>query len=64
MGSCGPDEPGLRAAVEAQEGGKHGGGAKLTLFGASLIARYRKIERLVGDATHKELLALSAEIGP
>ena len=52
------------AVVEAQEDGKHGGGAKLTLFGASLIARYRKIERLVGDATHKELLALSAEIGP
>ena len=32
-------------AVERQTGGKNGGGAMLTPFGLSLVARYRKIER-------------------
>ena len=31
-----------RAAVERQRGGKNGGGAMLTPFGLSLVARYRK----------------------
>src|SRR6516165_422197 len=47
-----------RPAVQPREGGKHGGGATLTPFGVSLVARYRKIERLVGSAVHKEMLAL------
>ena len=34
-----------QAAVERQTGGKNGGGAVLTPFGISLVARYRKIER-------------------
>jgi molybdate transport system regulatory protein len=51
-----------RAAVERQVGGKNGGGAMLTPFGASLIARYRKIEGSVGRAVRKELRALRAEI--
>jgi N-terminal domain of molybdenum-binding protein len=34
-----------QAAVERQTGGKNGGGAVLTPFGRSLVARYRKIER-------------------
>src|SRR4051794_9196124 len=34
-----------RAAVEPQAGGKNGGGAMLTKFGATLVARYRRIER-------------------
>src|SRR5256714_6074774 len=34
-----------QAAVERQAGGKNGGGAVLTPFGLSLVARYRKIER-------------------
>jgi molybdate transport system regulatory protein len=52
-----------RPAVATQEGGKHGGGAKLTPFGLSLIARYRKIERSVKSAVRRELLALRADIG-
>ena len=52
-----------RDAVERQAGGKNGGGAILTPFGLSLIARYRKIERSVESAAHKELLALRADMG-
>jgi molybdate transport system regulatory protein len=52
-----------RAAVETQAGGRHGGGAKLTPFGVSLVARYRKIEWSVETAVHKELLALRADLG-
>jgi molybdate transport system regulatory protein len=50
-----------RTAVQRWEGGKGGGGAMLTPFGVSLVARYRKIERLVETAVHKELLALRAD---
>ena len=52
-----------RAAVERQKGGKDGGGANLTSFGLSLVARYRKIEHSVEGAARKELLALLADIG-
>ncbi len=52
-----------RAAVERQAGGKNGGGAVLTPFGVSLIARYRKIERAAADAARNELAALRADIG-
>jgi len=52
-----------RAAVERHAGGKNGGGAMLTPFGLSLIARYRKIERSAESAARKELLALRTEIG-
>ena len=52
-----------QAAVERQTGGKNGGGATLTPFGASLVARYRKIERDATNAARKELEALRAEIG-
>jgi molybdate transport system regulatory protein len=52
-----------RAAVERQVGGKNGGGAILTPFGLSLVARYRKIERSAESAAHKELLALRADMG-
>jgi len=50
-----------RTAVERWEGGKNGGVAMLTPFGLSLVARYRKIERLVGAAVHNDLLALRAD---
>ena len=53
-----------RAVVETQEGGKHGGGAVLTPFGLSLVARYRKIQRSVQSAVRKELLALQADLSP
>ena len=51
-----------QAAVERQTGGKNGGGATLTPFGATLVARYRKIERDAASAARKELAALRAEI--
>lgn len=50
-------------AVERQTGGKNGGGAILTPFGMSLVARYRKIERAATGAVRKELLALQSDIG-
>jgi molybdate transport system regulatory protein len=52
-----------REAVERQVGGRNGGGAILTPFGLSLVARYRKIERSVESAARKELFALRADIG-
>ena len=52
-----------QAAVERQTGGKNGGGAALTPFGTSLVARYRKIERDAAKAVRKELQALRSEIG-
>ncbi len=52
-----------RPAVERQTGGKNGGGAALTPFGVSLVARYRKIERDAAGAARKELAALRSDIG-
>ena len=52
-----------QAAVARQTGGKNGGGAVLTPFGTSLIARYRKIERDAARAVRKELAALQSDIG-
>jgi molybdate transport system regulatory protein len=52
-----------RAAVERHAGGRNGGGAMLTPFGLSLVARYRKIQRSAESAARKELLALRADIG-
>jgi molybdate transport system regulatory protein len=51
-----------RAAVARQTGGKNGGGAILTPFGKSLVARYRKIERDAASAVRKELQALRTDI--
>ena len=52
-----------QAAVERQTGGRNGGGAVLTPFGISLVARYRKIERDAASAARKELQALRSDIG-
>src|SRR5580658_11287000 len=52
-----------RAAVERQTGGRNGGGAILTPFGTSLVARYRRIERTAASAVRKELAALRTDIG-
>jgi molybdate transport system regulatory protein len=52
-----------QAAVERRTGGKTGGGAVLTPFGISLVARYRKIERDAAIAVRKELQALQTDIG-
>src|SRR3984957_7597903 len=51
------------AAVARQTGGKNGGGAILTPFRVSLVARYRKIERAAASAVRKELIALRTDIG-
>jgi molybdate transport system regulatory protein len=51
-----------QAAVERQTGGKNGGGAVLTPFGLSLVARYRKIERTAANAVRKELMELRADL--
>src|ERR1700739_861914 len=52
-----------QAAVDRQTGGENGGGAALTPFGESLVARYRKIERDAASAARKELAALKSDIG-
>ena len=52
-----------QAAVQRQTGGKKGGGAVLTPFGMSLVARYRKIERAAMTAVRRELQALRTDIG-
>jgi molybdate transport system regulatory protein len=51
-----------QAAVDRQAGGKNGGGAMLTAFGESLVARYRRIERQAASAVKKELAALRSDI--
>lgn len=50
-----------RPVVTSQAGGKHGGGAQLTEFGAELIRRYRRVEQLTADAAQTELEALAAQ---
>ena len=52
-----------QAAVERQTGGRNGGGALLTPFGTSLVARYRRIERTAASAVRKDLQALRTDIG-
>lgn len=39
-----------RPVVEAQTGGRAGGGARLSDLGADIVARYRAIERAAGEA--------------
>jgi molybdate transport system regulatory protein len=51
-----------RAAVQTHAGGKDGGGATLTPFGLSLIARYREIQRSAENVARDELVALRADI--
>jgi molybdate transport system regulatory protein len=52
-----------QVVVDRQTGGKNGGGAALTPFGLSLVARYRKIERDAASAVRKDLAALRSDIG-
>ena len=51
-----------RQAVDCHKGGSSGGGARLTPFGLTLVARYRMIEGSVARAARKELLALRADM--
>jgi molybdate transport system regulatory protein len=47
--------------VDAESGGKAGGGAALTPWGASLLQRFRKIEERAQRATRRELEILQAK---
>lgn len=51
-----------RPAVARQTGGRNGGGAALTPLGASLVARYRRIERDAASAARRELAALRSDL--
>jgi molybdate transport system regulatory protein len=51
-------------AVARRIGGKNGGGTVLTPFGISLVARYRRIERIAARAVRRDLLELQSDIGP
>lgn len=46
--------------VEAQGGGRRGGGARLTPLGRDLVARYRAIEREAAAAVEPHLRVLQA----
>jgi molybdate transport system regulatory protein len=47
-----------RPVVEAEAGGRRGGGARLTPVGAEAVARYRRIEKLATRAGAAEMRAL------
>ncbi|WP_316193611.1 winged helix-turn-helix domain-containing protein [Bradyrhizobium sp. SZCCHNRI1029] len=49
-------------AVARQTGGRNGGGAALTAFGAQLVERYRRMERDAANAVKKDLAALRSDI--
>lgn len=50
-----------RPVVAAQHGGKRGGGATLTDFGADVVKRYRRMEEAAARALRPDLQALAAE---
>ncbi|MBX6322032.1 MAG: LysR family transcriptional regulator [Rhodospirillaceae bacterium] len=51
-----------RPVVVAQHGGKAGGGAALTPFGAELVARYRRVEADALRSFERHLGALEADL--
>ena len=48
-----------RPVVEAEAGGKRGGGTRLTPLGAEVVQRYRAAEAKAGKAAAHELRALT-----
>ena len=48
-----------RPVVEAEAGGKRGGGARLTPLGVEVVRRYRRSEALANKAAAAELAALA-----
>ncbi len=48
--------------IERKAGGRHGGGARLTAVGLSLVTRFRAIEQAAGEAARAHLSALQAEV--
>lgn len=53
-----------RPVLEAESGGRAGGGARLTPFGEELIRRFRAMERAAQGAMAKEFRTLEAELRP
>jgi molybdate transport system regulatory protein len=51
-----------KQVVERQIGGRHGGGAKLTVLGLALVSRFRAIERAAAEAAQAHLSALQVEV--
>lgn len=49
-----------QGVVETAQGGEHGGGARLTRFGGTLIDRFRRMEELAQATLAQELAALGA----
>lgn len=50
--------------VESQRGGQKGGGAALTPFGDELLARFRKMERVLKSALAEDLAWLEENRSP
>lgn len=50
--------------IEAQRGGKQGGGAALTAFGAELLERYRGMEQRLNEALRADIDWLEANRNP
>lgn len=50
------------AVVETVAGGAHGGGARLTPFGAQLVVAYRTLEKAAGDAANTQLESFRSRI--
>jgi len=50
--------------VESQRGGQKGGGAALTPFGYELLARFRKMERMLKSALAEDLAWLEENRSP
>ncbi len=48
--------------VEAEAGGKRGGGARLTKLGTEVIERYRRIERRAARAGAADIRALTRKL--
>lgn len=50
--------------IESQRGGKQGGGAALTAFGAELLDRYRGMEKRMNEALRADIDWLEANRNP
>jgi molybdate transport system regulatory protein len=50
--------------VDAQSGGRQGGGARLTAFGRDLVRRYRALERDAARATDRQVDAIADALAP
>lgn len=48
--------------VEAQTGGRNGGGTKLTAVGLAVVTRFRAIERAAASVAEEHMSALQEEI--